>query len=217
VCIGDRDGSADFQNEVLRIRIDHRSIGNSCLLPLENILRLKARGCTLNLKYLPIGDDAPHVVNAIVEIPKGSRNKYEYNIELGVFQLDRVLFSSMHYPEAYGFIPSTLYDDGDPVDVLIVIDQPLQTGIMIEVKPIGILKMADEKGSDDKIISVAKHDPTYSSIREVKELPKHTLIQRTRRKTCTEFWMARCQGSSSGNSTRGESFCENRAPEISKL
>jgi inorganic pyrophosphatase len=131
----------------------------------------------LNLKYLPIGDDAPRVVNAIVEIPKGSRNKYEYNMDLGVFQLDRVLYSSMHYPEAYGFIPSTLYDDGDPVDVLIVIDQPLQTGIMIEVRPIGILKMQDEKGTDDKIISVAKGDPTYSTVREVKELPRHTLIE----------------------------------------
>jgi inorganic pyrophosphatase len=144
---------------------------------LETVFWLEARGRAVNLKYLPIGDDAPNVVNAIVEIPKGSRNKYEYNIELGVFQLDRVLYSSMHYPEAYGFIPSTLYDDGDPVDVLIVIDQPLQTGIMIEVRPIGILKMADEKGTDDKIISVAKHDPTYSTIRDVKELPKHTLIE----------------------------------------
>jgi inorganic pyrophosphatase len=131
----------------------------------------------VNLKYLPVGEQAPKVVNAVVEIPKGSRNKYEYNMELGVFQLDRVLYSSMHYPEAYGFIPSTLYDDGDPVDVLIVIDQPLQTGIMIEVTPIGILKMADEKGTDDKIVSVAKHDPTYSTIREVRNLPKHTLIE----------------------------------------
>jgi inorganic pyrophosphatase len=131
----------------------------------------------VNLKYLPIGDDAPRVVNAVVELPKGSRNKYEYNMELGVFQLDRVLYSSMHYPEAYGFIPSTLYDDGDPMDVLIVIDQPLQTGIMIEVRPIGILKMQDEKGTDDKVISVAKGDPTYSTIKSVKELPRHTLIE----------------------------------------
>ncbi|HTY37917.1 MAG TPA: inorganic diphosphatase [Bacteroidota bacterium] len=131
----------------------------------------------MNLKYLPIGDESPRIINAVVELPKGSRNKYEYNMELGVFQLDRVLYSSMHYPEAYGFIPSTLYDDGDPMDVLIVIDQPLQTGIMIEVRPIGILKMQDEKGTDDKIISVAKGDPTYSTIRSVKDLPRHTLIE----------------------------------------
>jgi inorganic pyrophosphatase len=131
----------------------------------------------LNLKYLPLGDDAPRVVNAVVEIPKGSRNKYEYDLDLGVFRLDRVLYSSMHYPEAYGFIPSTLYEDGDPVDVLIVIDQPLQTGIMIEVCPIGILKMQDEKGTDDKVISVANGDPTYSTIREVSALPHHTLVE----------------------------------------
>ncbi len=98
-------------------------------------------------------------------------------MDLGVFQLDRVLYSSMHYPEAYGFIPNTLYDDGDPVDVLIVIDQPLQTGIMIEVRPIGILKMQDEKGTDDKIISVTKGDPIYAAITEVKKLPRHTLIE----------------------------------------
>ncbi|HAL56693.1 MAG TPA: inorganic diphosphatase [Bacteroidetes bacterium] len=131
----------------------------------------------MNLKDLPIGDSAPRTVNAVVEIPKGSRNKYEYNMKLGVFQLDRVLYSSMHYPAAYGFVPSTLYEDGDPVDVLIVIDQPLHTGILIEVKPIGILKMEDEKGTDDKIISVAKHDPTYSSVDEVKKLPKHLLVE----------------------------------------
>lgn len=131
----------------------------------------------MNYKNLPIGDGSPKVVNAVVEIPKGSRNKYEYNMQLGVFQLDRVLYSSMHYPAAYGFVPSTLYEDGDPTDVLIVIDQPLSTGVMLKVKPIGILKMRDEKGTDDKIISVAYDDPTYSSIKEVKQLPKHLLIE----------------------------------------
>lgn len=131
----------------------------------------------MNLKYVPTGSNAPEIVNAIVEIPKGSRNKYEYNIEFNVFQLDRVLYSSMHYPEAYGFIPSTLYEDGDPVDVLIFIDQPLHVGVLVEVRPIGILRMRDEKGSDDKIISVAINDPTYSPIRDIRELPKHLLIE----------------------------------------
>jgi inorganic pyrophosphatase len=131
----------------------------------------------MNLKYIPTGDKAPEIVNAIVEIPKGSRNKYEYNIEFNVFQLDRVLYSSMHYPEAYGFIPRTLYEDGDPVDVLIFIDQPLHVGVLVEVRPIGILRMRDEKGSDDKIISVAINDPTYSPIRDIRQLPKHLLIE----------------------------------------
>ncbi len=131
----------------------------------------------MNLKYVPTGEHSPAIVNAVVEIPKGSRNKYEYNLELGVFQLDRVLYSSMHYPAAYGFIPSTLYEDGDPVDVLIFIDQPLHTGVLVEVRPVGILRMRDEKGSDDKIISVAINDPTYSPISDIRQLPKHLLVE----------------------------------------
>jgi inorganic pyrophosphatase len=131
----------------------------------------------MNLKYLPVGPDAPTIVNAIVEIPKGSRNKYEYNLEFEVFQLDRVLYSSMHYPEAYGFIPHTLYEDGDPIDVMVFIDQPLNVGILVEVRPVGVLRMKDEKGNDDKIISVAINDPTYSPIRDIRQLPKHLLVE----------------------------------------
>ena len=131
----------------------------------------------MNLKNIPTGASSPDIVNALIEIPKGSKNKYEYNIDLGVFQLDRVLYSSMHYPEAYGFIPSTLYDDGDPVDVLVFIDQPLHVGILVEVRPVGILRMRDEKGSDDKIISVAIHDPTYSPITDLRQLPRHLLVE----------------------------------------
>lgn len=131
----------------------------------------------MNLKNIPAGAKSPEIVNAIVEIPKGSRNKYEYNLELGLFQLDRVLYSSMHYPEAYGFIPSTLYDDGDPVDVLIFIDQPLHVGVLVEVRPVGILRMSDDKGEDDKIISVAINDPTYSPIRDLRQLPRHLLVE----------------------------------------
>ncbi len=131
----------------------------------------------MNFKDLPIGDHFPRTINAVVEIPKGSRNKYEYDVHLGVFKLDRVLYSSMHYPEAYGFVPSTLSDDGDPLDILIFIDQPLFTGVVVEVKPIGILRMKDEKGPDDKILSVAVKDPTYRNISDVREVPGHLLIE----------------------------------------
>jgi inorganic pyrophosphatase len=131
----------------------------------------------MNLKNLPPGPRVPDVVHAIVEIPKGSRNKYEYDLEMNVFRLDRVLYSSIHYPAAYGFIPGTLYEDGDPVDVLVFIDQPLHVGILVEVRPVGILRMRDEKGSDDKIISVAINDPTYSPITDVRQLPKHLLVE----------------------------------------
>ncbi len=131
----------------------------------------------MNFKYIPTGDDAPNVCNAIVEIPQGSRTKYEYNLDWGIFQLDRVLYSATHYPAAYGFIPSTLYEDGDPVDVLIIIDQPLHTGILVQVRPIGILRMRDEKGLDDKIVAVAIHDPTYSTVVDIKQLQPHVLVE----------------------------------------
>jgi inorganic pyrophosphatase len=131
----------------------------------------------MNLKDLPIGKQSPRVVNAIIEIPKGSRNKYEYDVELEVFKLDRVLYSSMVYPEAYGFVPSTLWDDGDPLDIFVFIDQPLTTGVLVEAKPVGILRMSDEKGSDDKVLSVAIGDPTYGSIHDIGDVPKHLLIE----------------------------------------
>ncbi len=126
-----------------------------------------------NLVDLPLGKNPPKVVNAIVEIPKGSRNKYEYDKELHVFRLDRVLYSSVHYPADYGFIPSTLSSDGDPLDVLIMINEPTSIGVLIEVRPIGIFYMVDEKGEDEKIISVAYTDPFYSPIRDISDLPQH--------------------------------------------
>src|ERR1051325_382426 len=86
-----------------------------------------------NLKHLPIGTSAPDVVHAIIEIPKGSRNKIEYDEELEAFKLDRVLFSAVHYPVAYGFIPSTHWDDGDPLDILVITNEPLATGIVLDV------------------------------------------------------------------------------------
>lgn len=98
-----------------------------------------------NIINLPLGKYPPKVVNAIVEIPKGSRNKYEYDKELCVFRLDRVLYSSVHYPADYGFIPSTLSSDGDPLDVLILVNEPTSTGVLIDVRPIGIFYMVDEK------------------------------------------------------------------------
>lgn len=131
----------------------------------------------MNLKDLPIGDEFPRVVNAIVEIPKGSRNKYEYDVTLEVFKLDRVLYSSMVYPEAYGFVPHTLWDDGDPLDIFIFIDQPLSTGVLVEAKPIGILRMRDEKGPDDKILSVAIGDPTYGRYNDIVDVPQHLLVE----------------------------------------
>ncbi|MFI5269102.1 MAG: inorganic diphosphatase, partial [Chloroflexota bacterium] len=123
-----------------------------------------------NLKDLPLGADAPERVNAIIEIPRGTRAKYEYDVQLGVFRLDRVLYASMFYPTAYGFLPSTLAEDGDPLDILVLISEPLDVGVMLEAWPIGMLKMRDEKGEDDKVLAVATHDRAYSEVRELEHV-----------------------------------------------
>jgi len=128
-----------------------------------------------NLNYLPIGADAPNVVLAVIEIPKGSRNKIEYDGELESFKLNRVLYSSVQYPTAYGFIPSTSGGDGDPLDVLVMTDQPLTTGLVLDVIPIGALEVEDQAGTDLKIVSVAAFDPNINEIKNYTELPRHQL------------------------------------------
>ena len=104
------------------------------------------------------GAEAPKTVNVIVEIPKGSQNKYEYDKELGVFALDRVLFSPMHYPGDYGIIPQTLGEDGDALDALVMVSYPTFPGILIPSRPIGVLHMRDNGEGDDKILCVPIHD-----------------------------------------------------------
>jgi len=131
----------------------------------------------MNLKDLPIGLKFPDAVNAVIEIPDGSRNKYEYDVELEIFRLDRVLYSAVHYPTAYGFIPSTFYDDGDPLDVLVMCSQPLAIGILLDVRPVGVLRMRDDKGQDDKILSVAVWDEHYKDVNRVEQLPHHLLVE----------------------------------------
>lgn len=130
-----------------------------------------------NLKYLPIGPAAPDVVHAVIEIPKGSRNKIEYDEQLEVFKLDRVLFSAVHYPMAYGFIPSTHWDDGDPLDVLVITNEPLMTGIVLDVIPIGALELHDQQQNDLKIIAVAAFDPNVNMARNYTELQIHRRIE----------------------------------------
>ncbi len=131
----------------------------------------------MNLKHLAIGPGFPDSVYAVIEIAEGSRNKYEYDPELEVFKLDRVLYSAVHYPTAYGFIPSTYYDDGDPLDILVVTSQPLQTGVVVEVRPVGVLRMRDDKGPDDKILAVAVRDEHYRELLRVEQLPHHLLVE----------------------------------------
>ncbi len=129
----------------------------------------------MNFKDLPLGEAAPERVNAVIEIAKGTRTKYEYDVSLGVFRLDRVLYASMFYPTAYGFLPSTAAPDGDPLDVLVLISEPLAIGVMVEAWPVGLLKMRDEKGEDDKVLAVATRDRSYAEVRELAHLPEDEL------------------------------------------
>jgi inorganic pyrophosphatase len=120
------------------------------------------------------GPNCPELVRAIVEIPKNSGNKYEYDGALGVFRLDRALYSPMHYPGDYGFIPGTLAEDGDPLDVLVLVEEPSFAGCMIEVRPVGILNMVDNAETDQKVIAVPNRNPRYEQVHTMDQLFAHT-------------------------------------------
>ena len=124
---------------------------------------------------LPVGSHAPGRVNAVIEIPQGSVQKYEYDKELHVFRLDRTLYSPVHYPGDYGFIPGTLGLDGDPLDVLVLVDAPSFTGCVIEVRPIGLLRMVDQGKQDEKILAVVENDPVYKQINDCEQVFPHVL------------------------------------------
>jgi inorganic pyrophosphatase len=114
-------------------------------------------------------------VLAFIEIPRGSRNKYEYDEEHGVFKLDRVLYSSVHYPTDYGFIPDTLAEDGDHLDILVLVQEPTFPGCVIEAKVLGGLDMADEKGPDFKVLAVPVDDPRYHHVQSLEQIGDHWL------------------------------------------
>lgn len=124
---------------------------------------------------IPIGADAPEIVNAIIEIPQGSSNKYEFDHELEIFKLDRTLYSPLYYPFDYGWVCDTLADDGDPLDILVITTQPTFPGCLIEARPLGILMMRDDKGPDEKILSVAAADPRFTNMTRLSDLPMHSL------------------------------------------
>ena len=123
-------------------------------------------------KDLEPGENVPEEFNAIIEVPKGSRNKYEYNKEAEAFMLDRVLYSPVHYPADYGFIPQTTYDDGDPMDVLVIMQQPTFPGCLITVRPIGIMGMIDSGDKDYKILAVPTDDPRFAEIKDIDDVPE---------------------------------------------
>ncbi|PVY39904.1 inorganic pyrophosphatase [Pontibacter virosus] len=126
------------------------------------------------------GEEAPAVVTAIIEIPKGSKAKYELDKESGMLKLDRVLFSSVNYPANYGFIPKTYCDDKDPLDILVICSLDVVPMCLIDAKVIGVMRMIDNNEEDDKIIAVANNDMSVRHINDISELPPHTLLEMRR-------------------------------------
>ncbi|WP_041244981.1 inorganic diphosphatase [Gloeobacter kilaueensis] len=115
------------------------------------------------------------LLNVLVEIPSRSHNKFEFDKELGVFALDRVLYSATYYPGDYGFVPNTLADDGDPLDGLVLMDEPTFPGCLIAARPIGVLGMIDGGDGDEKILCVPAKDPRYAGIKDIGDLEQHRL------------------------------------------
>lgn len=122
---------------------------------------------------VPPGDHAPRTVNAVIEIPQGSRAKYEIDKESGLLRLDRIIYSSFYYPCNYGFIPQTYGGDKDPLDILVLTSQPVVPLCLMEAKVVGVMQMVDSGDADDKIIAVAANDPSVKHFNNIEELPKH--------------------------------------------
>jgi inorganic pyrophosphatase len=124
---------------------------------------------------VPLGENAPDEINVIVEIPKGSNNKYEMDKETGLIKLDRANYSAAAYPFDYGFSPQTLWDDGDPLDVIVLTTYPLFPGILVAVRPVGVMEMIDGGDSDYKIIAVPVEDKRWDDVKDLPDLNKHML------------------------------------------
>lgn len=123
------------------------------------------------------GKKVPEIVNTIIEIPKGSKGKYELDKDSGLLKLDRVLYSSVHYPANYGFIPRTYCDDKDPLDILVICSIDVDPLCIIESKVIGVMRMVDDDEEDDKIVAVAQNDMAVNYINNISELPPHTIVE----------------------------------------
>jgi inorganic pyrophosphatase len=126
---------------------------------------------------IPLPEDLTKEFPALIEIPKGSKNKYELDKELGILRVDRVLFSAVHYPANYGFIPRTYCDDGDALDVLVLGQEPVPPLTLVMARAVGVMTMRDDMGLDDKIIAVHVNDPAYVDYTDISQLPRHVLAE----------------------------------------
>lgn len=124
-------------------------------------------------KQIPLGNKAPEIVNVIIEIPAGSRNKYEYDEELKAICLDRVNYTAMAHPYDYGFIPETRSEDGDHLDAFVILDHSVFPGCVVAARPVGLIKMVDDGENDEKIICVPAKDPRYDHIQDLSDLSAH--------------------------------------------
>lgn len=128
----------------------------------------------MDLSQIP-AEPKPGIVNVLIEIPAGSKNKYEFDKDMGAFALDRVLYASVQYPFDYGFIPNTLAADGDPLDGMVIMDQPTFPGCVIAARPIGMLEMIDGGDRDEKLLCVPAKDPRYADVKTLKDIASHRL------------------------------------------
>lgn len=128
----------------------------------------------MDLSLIP-AQPKPELINVLIEITGGSKNKYEFDKDLQAFALDRVLYSSVRYPYDYGFVPNTLAEDGDPLDGMVIMDEPTFPGCVILARPIGMLEMIDGGDRDEKILCVPDKDPRYTKVKSIKDVPPHRL------------------------------------------
>lgn len=127
------------------------------------------------LHEITAGNNVPDIINVIIEIPKGSKNKYEIDKETGLIMLDRAMHTSQDYPFDYGFMPQSHWEDGDPLDVVVLTTYPLAPGILVKVRPVGIVNMIDDGDSDAKIIAVPDKDPRFDHVQDLSDVNKHTV------------------------------------------
>lgn len=124
---------------------------------------------------VPLGESAPDEINVIIEIPRGSNNKYEVDKETGLIKLDRANYSAAAYPFDYGFAPQTLWEDGDPLDVIVLTTYPLDPGILVAVRPVAVIDMVDSGESDYKVIAVPVEDKRWEDVNDLADVNKHSL------------------------------------------
>jgi inorganic pyrophosphatase len=129
----------------------------------------------MNLADIPIGDEAPAIVPAVIEIPKKSRTKFIYDLTLQLFRLKRVLHSAVQYPAAYGFVPQTLWDDDEPLDIIVLSDEPFTPGVLVRTRPVGLLLIQDDDELDSKVLAVPVGDPRFADITEITHVSAHLL------------------------------------------